>query len=98
MSGLRDVSAPVVALEGIWSRVDAARVAMEAAQTEFDAAALRTTLALVLADAVVDGEDLTTVAAEYSKARAAHVYSRTNAAAAMDELRATRGIVTWSVA
>lgn len=84
--------------EGIWSRVDAARVAVEAAATEREAQSLRLDFALVLADAVVDGDDLTTATAEYAQARAAHSYAGTTANAARDELRAIRGIAVWSVA
>jgi len=84
--------------EGIWSRVDAARVAIEAAHTERDAEAARTSLALALAETMIEGEDPSAAVTMYAKARAAHIYARTNAAAARDELRASRGIEVWSVA
>lgn len=84
--------------EGIWVRVDAARLAVDAVQVERDAQMLRATLALVLADAVVDGEDLGAAIAEYSQARAAHTCATTSSATARDELRASRGVSVWPAA
>lgn len=84
--------------EGIWGRVDAARVAVEAAATERDAEALRLSLALVLADAEVDGEDVAAAIAEYGRARDAHLHAKTTARQARDDLHASRGIDVWSVA
>lgn len=79
--------------DGIWTRVYAARVAMESALTERDARDSRGALALALADAIADGEDVTTMASEYARAREAHHVASTVAAAAREELRAARGHV-----
>lgn len=84
--------------ERLWSRVDAAVVAVEAAQAESAAQELRSRLALALANALVDDDVLVASIAEYAAARVAHVASQADARAAQDELRASRGIDVWSVA
>lgn len=81
--------------EGIWSRVDAARVAMDSATTERDAETVRLSLALVLADAAADGDDVVAMVAEYAQARAAHAYAQITATESRNELRVMRGIVSW---